>query len=200
MGNISHNADEKRDRVVAAATNVFLRYGFYRTTMADIAKAAGMSRPALYLLFPGKEDIFAAVVLGITRRLVLESRNELPNYPTLKAKLLFVCEKWAGDGFELIEKHPDAADMFDLRFPPVRAMYEESQVLFAEVLADAVEVSDSEGTKEDLARLLAYSFRGFKEAAADGADMRRMIRLQVLLLARALAKSAQARPRRTKSS
>jgi AcrR family transcriptional regulator len=53
--------DERRARVVAAATTAFSRHGYRRCAMADIAEAAGMSRPALYLLFPGKEAVFRAV-------------------------------------------------------------------------------------------------------------------------------------------
>ena len=41
----------KRDKVLAAARGIFLRYGFKRVTMNDIAEAASISRPALYLVF-----------------------------------------------------------------------------------------------------------------------------------------------------
>jgi AcrR family transcriptional regulator len=37
----------KEERVIAGATEVFLRYGFARTTMGDIAERVGISRPAL---------------------------------------------------------------------------------------------------------------------------------------------------------
>src|SRR3546814_16147684 len=47
----------KIDRAVIAAADQFIRYGFARTTMGDIARASDMSRPALYLLFPGKEEL-----------------------------------------------------------------------------------------------------------------------------------------------
>lgn len=40
-----------------AAFETFRAYGFRRTSMEDIAKAAGMSRAALYLHFRNKEDI-----------------------------------------------------------------------------------------------------------------------------------------------
>ena len=52
----------RRQRVIKAGARVFLRFGFARATMGDIAEAAGMSRPALYLLFRDKEDVFEAVV------------------------------------------------------------------------------------------------------------------------------------------
>jgi AcrR family transcriptional regulator len=48
--------------ILAAAFHVFTTYGYRRTSMADIAEAAGMSRPALYQLFRSKEDIFRAYV------------------------------------------------------------------------------------------------------------------------------------------
>jgi AcrR family transcriptional regulator len=54
-------AEDRRTRVVLAAITAFSRHGFRRCTMADIADAAGMSRPALYLLFTGKEAVFRAV-------------------------------------------------------------------------------------------------------------------------------------------
>ena len=49
---------EKREVVFEAAADVFAQYGFRRTSMNDIAQAAGISRPALYLMFDNKEDLF----------------------------------------------------------------------------------------------------------------------------------------------
>ena len=51
-------AEEKQFAVFDAAADVFARYGFKRTTMNDIAEAAGISRPALYLMFDNKEHLF----------------------------------------------------------------------------------------------------------------------------------------------
>lgn len=46
--------------ILDAALPVFVRYGFRKTTMADIARAAGISRASLYLSFSSKEDVFRA--------------------------------------------------------------------------------------------------------------------------------------------
>ena len=54
--------DEKDAAILRAAFDVFADYGFRRASMEDIAKRAGMSRPALYLRYSGKEDIFRALV------------------------------------------------------------------------------------------------------------------------------------------
>ena len=53
--------DVKRHRVLDGAMRVFLSYGYQRVTMDDIAKTAEMSRPALYLLFKNKADIYRAI-------------------------------------------------------------------------------------------------------------------------------------------
>ena len=53
---------EKEQKVLNAAWSVFMKYGYKRVTMGDIAEAAGISRPALYLIYNKKEDVFRAVV------------------------------------------------------------------------------------------------------------------------------------------
>lgn len=50
--------EAKRVAVFDTAATVFSQYGFRRTTMNDIAEAAGISRPALYLMFENKEHLF----------------------------------------------------------------------------------------------------------------------------------------------
>lgn len=51
-------SDERLDRVLDAAYACFTRHGVRRTTMDDIAVAAGMSRPAVYQYVRNKEDAF----------------------------------------------------------------------------------------------------------------------------------------------
>ena len=60
--------DPKRDAVLAAAVEVFGRYGFQKTSMEAVAKAAGISRPGLYLLFPNKEQLYRATMQGVMER------------------------------------------------------------------------------------------------------------------------------------
>lgn len=60
------NAEElRRDAILQAAFRVFTTYGFRRTSMSDIAAAAGVSRPALYQHFDNKADIFRAYVMRL---------------------------------------------------------------------------------------------------------------------------------------
>lgn len=52
----------RREHILAAAMEVVGRYGFRRSSMDDIATAAGLSRPSLYNVFSNKRDIFRGVV------------------------------------------------------------------------------------------------------------------------------------------
>src|SRR3954453_3963796 len=53
-------SDQKSAAILDAALPVFVRHGFRKTSMADIARASGISRAALYLSFGTKEQLFRA--------------------------------------------------------------------------------------------------------------------------------------------
>src|SRR3954451_8835506 len=59
----------RRAAILEAATRVFLRYGFKKTSMDDLARAAGLSRQGLYLHFPTKEVLFGEAVLSLVATL-----------------------------------------------------------------------------------------------------------------------------------
>jgi AcrR family transcriptional regulator len=54
----------KRRQIVDGARRVFLTRGFDAASMADIAKAAGVSKGTLYVYFKDKDELFAAIVHG----------------------------------------------------------------------------------------------------------------------------------------
>ena len=57
--------------MLAAALGTFVRYGYRKTSMDEIAQAAAISRPGLYLMFGSKQDLFsAAVTHALDRSLV----------------------------------------------------------------------------------------------------------------------------------
>ena len=58
MTEASEAAAARRVAILEAAAGVFLRYGFKKTSMDDLARAAGLSRQGLYLSFTTKEALF----------------------------------------------------------------------------------------------------------------------------------------------
>ncbi|MCA6109115.1 TetR/AcrR family transcriptional regulator [Bradyrhizobium cenepequi] len=177
----------KEERALDGATEVFTRYGYARTTMGDIAIKAGMSRPALYLVFPDKEAAFNRVIAHMDQHKLTEIAAVLATLPNLESKLLHACLAWGLHGVELAAVHPDAADLFDLRFPAVRQVYANFQALVTELISDALTNSRLEATPTDLARVLVYGLRGLREAASDPDDMRRLVTMHVLSFAKAIS-------------
>jgi AcrR family transcriptional regulator len=62
------DADERVRRLLDAAVETFLRFGFKKTSMDDVARAAGVSRQALYLHFANKEALFEDGVRHVLRQ------------------------------------------------------------------------------------------------------------------------------------
>jgi AcrR family transcriptional regulator len=58
----------RRSSILEAASEVFLRYGYRKTSMADLARAAGLSRQGLYLHFTTKDELFRAASRHTTER------------------------------------------------------------------------------------------------------------------------------------
>jgi len=56
------NNDERQQQILDAAAAVIIRLGYDKTTMNDIADAAGASRRTVYLYFKGKEELFEALL------------------------------------------------------------------------------------------------------------------------------------------
>jgi AcrR family transcriptional regulator len=54
------NCDPRRKQILDAALRRFDHYGYRKTTMAEIAREAGVSVGALYLFFKSKEEILLA--------------------------------------------------------------------------------------------------------------------------------------------
>lgn len=69
------NRAERRVQVLDLAQELFARQGFHHVAMDDIADSADVSKPVLYRHFPGKLDLYLAVVdrLGADLLAVLEA-------------------------------------------------------------------------------------------------------------------------------
>ena len=56
------NDNEQKELILSAAKKLFSRFGLEKTTMEDIAKAAGKGKSSLYYYFKSKEEVYAEVI------------------------------------------------------------------------------------------------------------------------------------------
>jgi AcrR family transcriptional regulator len=143
--------------------------------MGAVAQAAGLSRPTLYLSFPDKEEIFCAVVEMMVAKKFAAIRDGLAKQSSLDAKLCFACNAWGVEGFELVLANPDAMDLFDLGFAPVRKSYAAFEEILAGILDEPLSKTGLDVQPLELARTIVFGMKGFKDIARNGAEMRRMI-------------------------
>jgi TetR/AcrR family transcriptional regulator, transcriptional repressor for nem operon len=73
----------KRDRLIAAATQLVHQQGIERTTLADIAKAADVPVGNVYYYFKTKDDVIAAVIEAHVQQIkttlaVIDTRHRSP--------------------------------------------------------------------------------------------------------------------------
>ena len=61
------SAAATRERICAAAEELFVRDGYARTSVRAVAKAAGVAEATMYLAFPGKGALLDAVIVRATR-------------------------------------------------------------------------------------------------------------------------------------
>ena len=60
----------RREQILAVAAQLFARRGFHGVSIADLGAAVGISGPALYRHFPGKEALLTELLVGISERLL----------------------------------------------------------------------------------------------------------------------------------
>jgi AcrR family transcriptional regulator len=87
----------RREFVLAAALDTFAHYGYRKTSMEDVARAAAISRPGLYLLFGSKQELFsAAVTQALDRSLAAVSEVLGDTTRPLADRLLDAFDQWSG--------------------------------------------------------------------------------------------------------
>jgi AcrR family transcriptional regulator len=174
-------ADNKRERLLSAAKEVFLRYGYKRVSMNDIAEAAGISRPSLYLVFKSKEDIFRGVYRDWTEGTVAEVGRGASAFKTLGEKLRFAFDLWAVRAFEAARQSAEAEELIGCTLEFAASEVKAADEAFGRCLASII-ASSPKGRRtkgglqpERTARVLVGAVRGFKQTATGAADLRQMI-------------------------
>jgi AcrR family transcriptional regulator len=62
----------RRTEILDAAAELFARRGYHGVSIGDLGRAVGLTGPALYRHFRGKDAVLAEILLDISRRLLAE--------------------------------------------------------------------------------------------------------------------------------
>ena len=134
-------SDEKKIQVLDAALEVFLHYGFKRTTMGDIAQVAEMSRPAVYLVYSNKEEIYRAVVKREIERTLAASREWARECESLDEKLEAAFTTWVIEPYKVLQTTPDAKEFYEISLSFAADLIQEGLRMYGRVLGEIIETS-----------------------------------------------------------
>jgi AcrR family transcriptional regulator len=97
--------DQRREQLLDVAEGLFADGGFENTSMEDIARAAGVTRPVVYAHFPTKEAAFVACVRRA--RAELETKlGALGEVPSTDVTLEDIIKQGGEIFFEILERDP----------------------------------------------------------------------------------------------
>jgi AcrR family transcriptional regulator len=172
--------DERRRRVRQAAMEVFLRYGYRKVTMDDIARGVGISRPALYLVFPNKEAVFRDLVQAGLDDLVEKIEAGLPERPSLAEQLSHVFEVSSVGSFALVARAPAAGELLTASFDFAKDLFERHERRLAAIIARQISAAVSrpealEPSAQAVARVMIAAAHGFKSMAKDVRDLKALV-------------------------
>ncbi|GIL01618.1 MAG: TetR family transcriptional regulator [Alphaproteobacteria bacterium] len=151
-------ARERRNAILDAGLAMFMRYGFNRVTMDDIAQAAGISRPALYRDFRNKADIYAALAERMLDRAAAAAEVVLTGPAPLGERLVRAIEVGILDHLAEISASPHGAEILERKEELTGDIVAGWRERMTTALARAIGV-EARARRLDLAR------RGFSERA-----------------------------------
>src|SRR5438874_10954358 len=73
--------EERAERILDAAAELMLRWGYNKTTIDDIARYAGVAKGTIYLHWKTREDLFTALMKREYIRLVEDVEQRSANEP-----------------------------------------------------------------------------------------------------------------------
>lgn len=187
-------ADEtRRRRLLEASLLAFARYGFRKTSMEEVARAANLSRQGLYIHFATKEDLFRATVQhavetalsGVAEKL---GEGDCPLADRLEGAFDEWVGRWVGTfGADVNDIQEAAAALLGNVIP-------DSEERFADMVTKALRTAGLPAhykacgiTARQLTDTLHATARGLKHACASRAEFRERIAVAAKALCLPLA-------------
>jgi AcrR family transcriptional regulator len=188
---MTKDADPKREAILASALTQFSRYGFRRTSMADIAKETGISRASLYSHFENKEEIFRSLSASLhedtlgNAEICLKGESSLGGDPTdLPARVEEALMARLGPFQEVVTQSEHGSEIYDennrLCGDLVLDSHQRFQAMLSSEMKSAVRTGeiDLKGSgisASAVAEIIHLSAVGLKQRAPDVATFKKRL-------------------------
>ena len=175
----------KRGAVYDAASVVFAQYGFRRTTMNDIAKSAGISRPALYLMFENKEDLFQGLAAHRLDQAIDSALSVLKGNGKIVDRFLESLLVFEQIFYEPIADSPHGTELMDISLSLASEIMTKKLARFHAALTKSLSEAEARGQitfarvpmkPRAFVELLFTALNGVKKRALNTAEFRKLVR------------------------
>lgn len=180
--------DPRRLAILESATRAFTAYGIRKTSMDDIARGAGVSRPALYLHFRNKEDIYRALVVAYYEEAVQAVAEALEGEGSVAEKLAAAFAVQGGEVVRLMLESPHGMELLDEGADSATDLIQAGEGWLAAVYSRWLERLEAEGQvtltgpAEEIAATFTAALKGIKCAVLDYTTYKaRMAQLAALM-------------------
>jgi AcrR family transcriptional regulator len=96
---------QRREQILAAATQAFARAGFAATSLDDVAAEAGITRVILYRHFESKSDLYQAVLDRVCALLATHVAEQIGEFTDASVDGLLTAAAAEPAGFRLLFQH-----------------------------------------------------------------------------------------------
>ena len=172
--------DQKQEKIVECAIEVFSRYGVRRTTMGDIAESAGVSRQTLYASYANKEEVLRAAVTQVSNKTIAEIEAAWREIESIQGKIDAYLDLAVFHFFDMLRQLPDAADLIsgfrEIGAEELAAAELEKQGLFEVQFQPFEEKLKAHGmTPKSMAEFFQTASTNFKYIAEDRDHLTRLL-------------------------
>lgn len=187
--------DPRRLAILKAAFEAFSSYGFRRTAMEDIARAAGMSRAALYLHYRNKEDIFRSLTQFYYDDAAAQVQQVLAQDLPVDQALAQAFAAQAGQIFEALLASPHGEELLDTKYASSADIAQAGEARLVTVYAawlreqsaaGRISLDVAQGDAEALAATMLAALHGLKTPRPTPAAYRAAAALLAGVFARSL--------------
>jgi AcrR family transcriptional regulator len=156
---------DRRSRMLESAKDAFLRFGFERSSMADIAAGAGVSRTALYHYFPSKEEVLRSVVEDLNAASLAAAREALEKSATLEAALRGLLDAKFGRVLARIGQSPHGVELVDATHRLTGSLIQASDEAFHALVVKALRRHGRGENADAVADTLIAATKGLMRSA-----------------------------------
>jgi AcrR family transcriptional regulator len=167
-------SETKKSKILSAGKGLFLRYGYKRVSMNDIAGAAGISRPALYLIFKNKEEIFKGAYEQWVDEKIFEIEEKAETLNTAEEMLRLAFEVGVIQPTEAMKTSPELEDLVERNFGYGSRKFENLVEGFLTSIAQR-KPEETSWTAKRAAHLLVCALPGFKQTTETSEELRLLI-------------------------